>query len=71
MLDISVEKDLKDEFAMADFINIIKHALALLGTSDDDAHTNFPTLGTYPTHFLVTGCVTLPLAGTRLSRRSE
>jgi len=48
MLDISVEEDLKAEFAMADFINndeealaqIIKHPLTLLGASDGGAHTN-------------------------------
>src|SRR6266852_3392443 len=60
MLDISVEEDLKAEFAMADFINndeealaqIIKHPLTLLGASDGGAHTKFLTLGRYPTHFL-------------------
>ena len=52
MLDISVEEDLKAEFAMADFINndeealaqIIKHPLTLLGASDGGAHTKFLTL---------------------------
>ena len=60
MLDISVEENLKAEFAMADFINndeealtqIIKHPLTLLGASDGGAHTKFLTLGRYPTHFL-------------------
>ena len=60
MLDISVEEDLKAEFAMADFINndeealaqIIEHPLTLLGASDGGAHTKFLTLGRYPTHFL-------------------
>jgi len=60
MLDISVEENLKAEFAMANFINndeaaltqIIKHPLTLLGASDGGAHTKFLTLGRYPTHFL-------------------
>jgi len=60
MLDISVEENLKAEFAMADFINndeaaltqIIKHPLTLVGSSDGGAHTKFLTLGRYPTHFL-------------------
>jgi N-acyl-D-amino-acid deacylase len=60
MLDISVEEDLKAEFAMANFINndqaaltqIIKHPLTLLGASDGGAHTKFLTLGRYPTYFL-------------------
>src|SRR5260370_20472969 len=60
MLDISVEENLKAEFAMANFINndqealtqIIKHPLTLLGASDGGAHTKFLTLGRYPTNFL-------------------
>ncbi|MBV8054812.1 MAG: amidohydrolase family protein, partial [Deltaproteobacteria bacterium] len=60
LLDISVEEDLKTEFAMLDFINndedaltqIIKHPLTLLGSSDGGAHTKFLTFGRYPTHFL-------------------
>lgn len=60
MLDLSVEEDLKAEFAMQGFINndeealttIIKHPLCLIGASDGGAHTKFLTLGRYPTHFL-------------------
>jgi N-acyl-D-amino-acid deacylase len=60
LLDISVEEDLKTEFALLDFINnndealtqIIKHPLTLLGSSDGGAHTKFLTFGRYPTHFL-------------------
>ena len=60
MLDLSVEEDLKCEFAMLDFINnneealteIIKHPLTLIGSSDGGAHTKFLTFGRYPTHFL-------------------
>jgi N-acyl-D-aspartate/D-glutamate deacylase len=60
MLDISVEEDLKAEFAMQGFINnneealttILKHPLCLIGASDGGAHTKFLTLGRYPTHFL-------------------
>jgi len=60
MLDLSVEENLKAEFAMQGFINndeealttIIKHPLTLIGASDGGAHTKFLTLGRYPTHFL-------------------
>jgi N-acyl-D-aspartate/D-glutamate deacylase len=60
LLDLSVEEDLKAEFAMQGFINndeealttIIKHPLCLIGASDGGAHTKFLTLGRYPTHFL-------------------
>ncbi len=60
LLDLSVEEDLKTEFAMQGFINndeealtqIIKHPLTLVGSSDGGAHTKFLTLGRYPTHFL-------------------
>ncbi len=60
LLDLSVEEDLKTEFAMQGFINndeealttIIKHPLCLIGASDGGAHTKFLTLGRYPTHFL-------------------
>ena len=60
LLDLSVEEDLKAEFAMQGFINndeealttIIKHPLTLIGASDGGAHTKFLTLGRYPTHFL-------------------
>jgi N-acyl-D-amino-acid deacylase len=60
LLDLSVEEDLKTEFAMQGFINndeealttIIKHPLTLIGASDGGAHTKFLTLGRYPTHFL-------------------
>jgi len=60
LLDLSVEEDLKAEFAMQDFINnndealttILKHPLTLVGSSDGGAHTKFLTLGRYPTHFL-------------------
>jgi N-acyl-D-aspartate/D-glutamate deacylase len=60
LLDLSVEEDLKTEFAMQGLINnneeavaeIIKHPLTLLGASDGGAHTKFLTLGRYPTHFL-------------------
>ena len=60
LLDLSVEEDLKAEFAMQGFINndeealttIIKHPLTLIGASDGGAHTKFLTLGKYPTHFL-------------------
>src|SRR5262245_52444238 len=60
LLDISVEEDLKAEFAMQGFINnndealttILKHPLCLIGASDGGAHTKFLTLGRYPTHFL-------------------
>src|ERR1043166_9029291 len=60
LLDLSVEENLKAEFAMQGFINndeealttIIKHPLCLIGASDGGAHTKFLTLGRYPTHFL-------------------
>ncbi len=60
LLDLSVEENLKAEFAMQGFINndeealttIIKHPLTLIGASDGGAHTKFLTLGRYPTHFL-------------------
>ena len=60
LLDLSVEEDLKTEFAMQGFINnneeavttILKHPLCLIGASDGGAHTKFLTLGRYPTHFL-------------------
>ena len=60
LLDLSVEEELKTEFAMQGFINndeealttIIKHPLCLVGASDGGAHTKFLTLGRYPTHFL-------------------
>src|SRR5215813_61126 len=60
LLDLSVEENLKAEFAMQGFINndeealttIIKHPLCLIGASDGGAHTKFLTTGRYPTHFL-------------------
>lgn len=60
LLDLSVEEELKTEFAMQGFINndeealatILKHPQCLIGASDGGAHTKFLTLGRYPTHFL-------------------
>jgi N-acyl-D-aspartate/D-glutamate deacylase len=60
LLDLSVEEDLKTEFARFDFLNnneeaiaeILKHRLTIVGSSDGGAHTKFLTFGRYPTHFL-------------------
>ena len=60
ILDLAVEEDLKTEFSLpADrnvdeeaVMEILRHPLSLVGSSDGGAHTKFLTLGRYPTHFL-------------------
>ena len=60
LLDLAVEEDLKTEFSMTGLTTtdeqadteILRHPLALLGTSDGGAHTKFFAGGKYNTHFL-------------------
>ena len=59
-LDFALDENLKTEFALIDFINgdkeavaeILKHPYTHMSVSDGGAHTRYLTISTWPTYFL-------------------